>query len=107
MYILETVKKIWNKFDEITKRWTKTHYLLLTSFVLILTYIVFGVQAENNDDPGMMQYISGFLTGKPDILPYTCASQSGGSSKNRPVGTNALCPGDELKNDEIIEKREK
>lgn len=70
MYILETVKKIWNKFDEITKRWTKTHYLLLTSFVLILTYIVFGVQAENNDDPGMMQYISGFLTGKPDILPY-------------------------------------
>ena len=60
MYILETVKKIWNKFDEITKRWTKTHYLLLTSFVLILTYIVFGVQAENNDDPGMMQYISAF-----------------------------------------------
>lgn len=70
MHILEIIKKGWNKFDAITKKWTASHYLVLTSIFIILTYIVFKVQAENNDDPGMMQYISGFLTGKPDILPY-------------------------------------
>lgn len=71
MHILETIKKGWNKFDAITKKWTEGHYIVLTCIFIILTYIVFNVQAEGNDDPGMMQYISGFLTGKPDILPYT------------------------------------
>lgn len=70
MHILEIIKKVWSRFDTITKKWTERHYLVMTSIFIILTYIVFGVQAENNDDPGMMQYISGFLTGKPDILPY-------------------------------------
>lgn len=50
--------------------WNRNQYMILTGIVLILTYIVFTVQAESNDDPVIMQYISGYVTGKPDALPY-------------------------------------
>lgn len=50
--------------------WNKNQYVVLTGILLILTYIIFTVQAENNDDPAIMQYISGFVTGKPGVLPY-------------------------------------
>ena len=52
------------------KKWTKNTYIILTGLILLLTYVVFTMQAEENDDPGMMQFISGYLTGQPAILPY-------------------------------------
>lgn len=48
----------------------KIFYMVMTAIIIVLTYVMFTVQADSNDDPGMMQYISGFYCGKPGILPY-------------------------------------
>lgn len=44
--------------------------MLLTALCILIAYVKLTIQAENNDDPGMMMYISGFYSGKPGILPY-------------------------------------
>lgn len=45
-------------------------YYIITAFIVIFTYLIFPVQAESNDDTSIMNYISGFYTGRPGILPY-------------------------------------
>lgn len=44
--------------------------MLATAVLLGLTYLVFTVQYETNDDPGMMQFLSGYATKTPEIMPY-------------------------------------